>query len=91
MKSRDVRMTAFSKILKLKQAASHKSLLNKNKLTPDNFNMIFKSKLFDFVETSDGFKDNLLYELSETLNNAICAVCQYEFVGKTVILKCGHI
>lgn len=76
MNSRDVRMTAFSKILKLKQAASHKSLLNKSRLTPDNFNLIFKSKLFDFVDTTDTFKDNLLSEMTETLNNAICPICQ---------------
>lgn len=91
MNTRDMRMTAFSKILKLKQAASHKSLLNKARLTPENFNLIFRSKLFEFVVTSAEYKDNLLGELTETLNNAICPICQFEFVGKTVILKCGHI
>mmetsp|Transcript_55078 Transcript_55078/g.120077 ORF Transcript_55078/g.120077 Transcript_55078/m.120077 type:complete len:121 (+) Transcript_55078:1355-1717(+) len=87
-----MRIHAFAKIMRLKQACSHHRLLYKKTASVEQLDMIERNKLFAFVDNENtNFKLNLVENIVNELNDSNCAICQYEYDSDTVILKCGHL
>lgn len=79
-----MRIKAFTLILRLKQCASHRSLMLKSKLTSG-----FEQDLRKFLSPSTNF-NTCITKINESLDENWCSECENE-LGNTVILKCGHV